>query len=436
MLVTPRVFWLLLAGTVLTLAGAGDARLLRAGLLLNAVTIAACVIDRLFIAAPSAFQFTRECPDVLSLGAWHRIELGIRHTGRRAVRLRLRDETPLAFTAEPDELHTRVPGRSLQTLRYAVRSVERGAAAFGALTVRAEGPLGLAVRQWTVPMARDVEVYPDITAITRYDLALRHGTLGRFGLRPTRALGEGREFDRLREYVPGDDSRHIDWKATAKRSRPISRAYETERSQRILVVIDAGRLMTARVGEYTKLDYAVNAALLLAHVCMQHGDRVGVLAFSDQVDAYLPPGRGARHLAQLIDVVAHVQPRLLESNYTGAFSYLALRSRRRTLVTIFTDLIDPDASSILLTQMRRLTPRHLPLCVTMRDADVDRALDARVRVAHDVYRQMAAREVRDAYMAVIRKMTHGGALAVNVAADALSLATVNRYVEVKARGLL
>lgn len=435
-LATPRLFWLLIGALLVTLGGAVEGRLIGAGIGLTGALVIAYVFDRAATTGPDDVQVLRSVPDVLSLGRWHDIVFRLRYPGRRPVRLLLRDDTPVHFSAVPDELHARLPARSTQTLAYAVRSTRRGPAAFGDVAVRAIGPLGLAMRQWTVPAARETAVYPDITTITRYDIALRRGALRRFGVRPARALGEGREFDRLREYVVGDDSRHIDWKATAKRGAPITREYEAERSQRIVIVLDAGRLMTARVGEFTKLDYAINAALLLAHVGMQHGDQVGVLLFSDQVDAYVPPRRSAQHLARFVDVVAAAQPRLLESNYVAAFNYLALHTRRRTLVTVFTDLVDPDASSVLLTQMARLSRRHLPLCITMRDADVDRALDAPVRALHDAFLQMAAGEVRQAYEAVMTKLTRSGALVVNAPADGLSMATVNRYLDVKARGLL
>ncbi len=435
-LATPRFFWLLFAALLVVLAGAAVPPLLPLGLAVDGLLLAAYAADRLLIPPRAMLQVTRDVADILSLGQWHWVELRIANAGARPVRVTLRDGIPLHFATEPEELHTTVPARSTQTLRYAVRSTERGPAQFGAVALRATGPFGLALRQQTFPQDREVRVYPDITAMTRYDLALRRGALEQFGVRPARARGEGLEFDRLREYVVGDDSRHIDWKATAKRARPIVREYETERSQQVVVLIDAGRLMTAKVGEFTKLDYAINAALLLAHVVIQRGDRVGVLAFSDQVDAYLPPRRGPAHLAQFLDLVAGIQPRLLESNYPAAFSYLALRNRRRTLVSVFTDLIDADASAVLLVQMRRLRPHHLPLCVTMRDADVDRVLRARVRTLRDTYRSLAAREVQDAYDTVITRLTRGGSLVVNVPADELSVATLNRYLEVKARGLL
>src|SRR5205823_3742602 len=184
-------------------------------------------------------------------------------------------------------------------------------------------------------------------------------------------LGEGRLFESLREWVPGDDLRRIDWKATAKRRKVITRQYEAERRQQVLLVLDTGRLLTAEIAGVSRLDYVVQAALELAYVAAQHDDNVGVMAFADGVQHFVAPQRGRLGLKRVLDVLAVVEATLIEPDYPGAFRYLAARNRKRALTVLFTDVIDRFASDALVANVASLRPRHLPLAVTLRNPEVD-----------------------------------------------------------------
>src|SRR5207247_231071 len=178
----------------------------------------------------------------------------------------------------------------------------------------------------------------------------------------------------LREWVPGDDLRHIDWKATARRGKVITRQYEAERRQQVLLVLDTGRLMTADVAAgVARLDFAVQAALELAYAAAQHDDNVGIMTFADGVQHFVAPERGRTGVRRVMDVLAEVQPKLVEPDYPGAFRYLAARNRKRALTVLFTDVIDRFASDALVANVATLRPRHLPLAVTLRNPELDAA---------------------------------------------------------------
>src|SRR5256885_12701 len=232
--------------------------------------------------------------------------------------------------------------------------------------------------------------------------ALKRLELGR---QPFRRLGEGRLFESLREWVPGDDLRHIDWKATARRRKVITRQYEAERRQQLLLVVDTGRLMTAEIASTARLDYAVRAALELAYAAAQHDDNVGVMAFADGVKHYVAPQRGRVGLKRVLDVLAVLEPVLVEPDYPGAFRYLAARGRKRALTVLFTDVIDRFASDALVANVASLRPRHLPLAVTLRNPELDRVAASRPETPPDAFRKAAAEELlraRDDTLATAR----------------------------------
>jgi uncharacterized protein (DUF58 family) len=281
-----------------------------------------------------------------------------------------------------------------------------------------------------------VRVYPNVKQLSQVELALTHASMVQQGLRPSRLLGEGTEFESLREYSPDDDYRWIDWKATAKTNRLVSRQYEAQRNQRLLIAIDAGRLMGVKVGDFTKLDYATNVAVLLAQVALNKGDLVGVLLFANRLLAYLPPDKGREHLGRIVQALYPVQSVRLESDYALAFAHLARKNTRRSLVACFTDVVDAEASRSLISGMMYLVPRHLPLCITISDSDLIAAQRAVPPATAQAFELVAAMELWEDYRSALRLLERQGALTVNVPANMLTTATINRYVEIKRRGLL
>ena len=311
----------------------------------------------------------------------------------------------------------------------------RGEHRFGDLHLRLEGPLGLALRQHRVPLAQAVRVYPDVTALMRDERALLAArTLGARRL-PRRAQG-GREFDRLREYVAGDDVRHLDWKATARRGQPVTREYRPEQNQDVILMLDCGRHMRPKVDAQTKLDHAVSAALTLAGVALSRGDRVGLVAFGHSVDAWLPPRKGRDQLLRIVDALYPVEASLAEADYHAAYDALGRRALRRALIVTFTDLLDEDASRVLLARTERLRPRHLPLVVTVADGGLAKVAHGRPDDREGALRHVAAARVLRDREATVRRLALGGALVVDVPAEDLTAATVSRYLEVKASGRL
>ncbi len=382
---------------------------------------------------PEQFRVRRSVAPRLSLGETETVQVMVRNDTRRPARVRLTDTYPARWEVADLPLAATVPPGGEVRLAYEVTPPARGRFRFGDLFLRVEQFPGLVTRQLRVPADEEVRVYPDLREVERYERMVRRSRLQEFGIHRSRLAGRGTEFEQLRDYTPDDDYRQIDWKATARRHRPTSRVYEVERSQNVLLVLDAGRMMAGRVGKLSRLDFAVNAAVMLAHVALRGGDRVGLLIVSDGVDAYLPLGKGPAHFKTLTEQLYAVEARLCHVDYRAALEQIAIRCKRRSLVVFFTDLIDEETSGELVTYMRLLRPTHLPLCITLQDPGVTaRAVEPPGDEA-GFYQRAVALELLGERRRVLDALQKMGAVVMDCPPEQLSIAAVNQYLELKSR---
>lgn len=389
-----------------------------------------------FGARPEQLSVRRVVAPRLSLGVRQPVQLRLRNRSRTSLRVAVLDTPPAGWEWDGLPVEVRLRPGEERTALYHVTPTARGRVALGDLHLRYEHAPGLVVRQVALPAREEVRVYPDLREIARYEALVRRSRLDELGIHRARVAGRGTEFERIRDYTPDDEYRQIDWKATARRHRPMSRVYELERSQNVFLVLDAGRMMAGRVGRLAKLDYAVNAALMLAHVALRRGDRVGLMIVSDGVDAYLPLGKGQTQFQRCLELLYGVEARLCHVDYRGALEQIATRCKRRSLIVFLTDLVDEDVSAELVTYMRLLRPTHLPLCVTLQDEPLVAASRAPCLAVEEMYQRMVALELLSERRRVLESLHRLGALAMDVPAAELTVALVNRYLELKARQLL
>ncbi|MCP3098595.1 DUF58 domain-containing protein [Myxococcus sp. K15C18031901] len=413
-------------------------------LALDVAVLVLCGVD--FLRAPRASDVAvrRDVEAILSSGVRNPVHLTLERldAGASPLRLEVRDEPPLDVTSAGHRQAVTLPARSPgpaappARLTYFITPPARGDAHFGDLHLRLTGPLGLSMRQVRVPSACQVKVYPDLTALSSEALALARAADAPSARTVRRRVSEGREFESLREYRPGDDYRHIDWKASARHANTLVRTWQPERHQPVLLLLDCGRHMAGQVHGRRKLDHAVDAALRLAKVGLDAGDVVGVMAFASDVTAFLPPRKGHEHLRLITESLYRVEAALEESDYGRAYDFAFARQSRRTLVVLFTDLVDPDASAGLLTRTLALRPRHLPVVASLLDEDVrDAAMDVPLE-AQDAYARQAATRLESEYRRTASTLRDAGALVVRAPATGFGAAALNTYLDVKARGLL
>jgi uncharacterized protein (DUF58 family) len=379
------------------------------------------------------FELRREHDNKLSLGAENPIRVSVRNRLWRRVSFTVRDEAPEQFKIETRTMDGQVSPRGTWEHIYHVRPLRRGDYQFGDLSLRWMGPLGLIIRQAKVEAKEPVKVYPNLLDVRRYDLLLRRNRLQEMGLRTTRQFGEGTEFERLREYLPDDEYRRINWKATARKNFPVTTEYQTERSQQVIAVLDVGRMMQSPVADIAKLDYVVNAVLLLTYVATGKGDRVGMMSFADDVQHYLGPRQGRGQFYRTLELLYAVEPQPVEPDYRKALAYLAIRQRRRALVVVFTDLTGGASLNSLVAQMSMLARSSLPLLVTISDPDVVHASQMKPGDSLGVYQRAAASQLLDERRVVLDSLRQRGVLTLDVPANQLSMSVVNRYLELKGR---
>jgi uncharacterized protein (DUF58 family) len=436
---TRRALWSAAALSLVALVGTRATWALDALLIADLALAVVVWWDATRAVRPGAagLEITRDAPPAYSLGRAGEVAYRWVNHARRRARLRVREvrpellgglTAPRALVVEAgDALHERVD------LRPVRRGREGGT---GAVVLDSRGPLGLGLRRTSVALPWDVVVYPSLAWMRLRGSVAQARRRREPGATPMRRLGEGRLFESLREWVPGDDVRQVDWKATARRRKVIARQYEAERRQQVLLVLDTGRLLTAEIAGVARLDYVVQAALELAYAAAQHDDNVGVMAFADGVQHFVPPQRGRVGLRRVLDVLAVVEPTLVEPDYPGAFRYLAVRNRKRALTVLFTDVIDRLASEALVAHVATLRPRHLPLAVTLRNPELDAVATTRPARIDDAFRKAAAEELLRAREDALARIRRAGVLVLDVAPERAAQAVVASYLDLKRRGRL
>lgn len=427
---------LLLSGALLV-AGSGLARaLLWLTLLYFLVVVVLIAVDLIMTPDPQQIEVERLHDTKLSLGAENLITVLLANRSRYNLRFTLRDEYPYQFHSDTVVVAGNLPGYDICEAQYHVRPLQRGDYQFGDINLRYRSLLATFVRQARYPAQAQVKVYPNVLEVRKYDLLARKGLLFELGLRQARIYGVGTEFERLREYNTDDEFRRINWKATARRGKPIAIEYETERSQYVVSVIDTGRLMRPPIGDLAKLDYVINTALLLAYVASLKGDHIGMLTFADDVGTYLAPRRGKSQFYRMLEALYNVQFEPVEANYARALGYLSIKHKRRSLIVVFTDLVTLEAARPLIANLSRLAKRHLPLCVTISDPNITRFTGQPVRTSDDVYRRAMAEMLLDERKVVLDTLNRSGVLTLDVPADKLTVSVINTYLELKGRGQL
>ena len=431
----PRLLALaLIAAFPLALGGVSEA-FVALSAVLAAVALALVALDLRSTPRPSSLPVVRVADPQLSLGAPNPVELRIGAPVRRAVHVTVRDDVPAAFDADRRAREVDIAPGTDAVIAYHVRPRHRGTFRFGDVHVRVRGPLRLIDRQGRVPAAAEARVYPDLREIRRYEITVRRGLAYDAGQRRARVAGGGGVFERLREHQPDDDPRAISWKATAKRGRPISVEYETERQQRVFVLLDAGRMMSSTVGGLTKLDHAVNTALMLAYVATRKGDEVGVLGFADEVRSYLAPRRGRRQFLRITEELRRIDVTTTEPDPQRAFEFLRARSPRRSLAVLFTDLVSEDASRALVAAVTRLAGNNIVLCCLLGDPHLAELAERTPASSQDLYERVVAETVLDARAKALAALRQRGVHVVDVPAERLTVATIQRYLELKKRAL-
>ena len=400
----------------------------------GALGLGALAADALLLARTPRPQGERTVAGALAAGRWHDVTLKLSSAGRERLRAEIRDHTPAPFETRAMPIALEFPARGWVESSYGVRSNIRGAFEFGPIALRLRTRLGLMERQLTIGTATPVRVYPDFGALSGYALLATDHRLSQMGILQRRRRGEGMDFQQLRDYRIGDSLRRVDWKATARMHRLISREYQDERDQAIVLLLDCGRRMATADGPLSHFDAALNAALLLAHVGLHHGDAVGVATMAGE-DRFIAPRKARSTTTLILNLLYDLQPTLHSPDYHTAALELMRRVHRRALVVVISNLRDEDDDT-LLPALGLLRRRHLVLFASLRETVLAHTLSAPVRELDAALTHAAAAEYLQARHASFGRLERAGAMLLDVEPQELPLALVNRYLEVKRSGML
>lgn len=364
-------------------------------------------------------------------------EVGIvlRNPTAARIRLELRDELPDAFEALTTLPPVELPPQGEAACRYRIRAIRRGTHTFGRLIVRVQQAPGLVWRELALDLPDRVKVYPRFRGVDDYDLLARIDQREEVVRRPRRAVGPGTEFESLRPHVPGEDPRQIDWKATARRGAFIARQRQVERGQQVAVLLDAGRLMAEEIERVAKLDHAMNATIMLAHVARHRGDTLAVACFSNRLESFLPPLRGPSLVPRVLEALCNVEARPVESDYWQATAEMMGRLRRRSLVIVLTEVLDPSSSAGLLNNLRRAVARHLVLVVVLTEPRLCEMAEACPGSGIEVYRKAAACDLLRRRRLALEHMRGSGIMILETEPGRLSVQLVRRYLEIRRANL-
>lgn len=432
---TPRSLAVLAAGLPLAALPTivGEPRLWPVWLACIGVFVVLLAMEWALLPQVRSVAITIEPPSLVHLGEAEPIV--VTATATRPVDVDLRIDAVGDHEALPD-LALVVAGDAPTTASVALRPVRRGLVHVRRAHARWRGPLGLLWCETVVSVDRVVQVVANVRAVRQRALRMASHREFQVGLKIERYVGDGSEFESLREFVTGMDRRSIDWKATARHRETLCREFRAERDHAVMLCVDTGRLMGEPLAGLPRLDHAIHAALQLGYLCLRTGDRVGLFAFADKPQHVVLPQASVHALQAIQTRMATLDYSPVESNFTLAMTELLQQLRRRTLVVLFTDFVDSVTAELMLQNVHLLARRHLLLFVAMRDPLLAELTQREPRNVEDVHRAVTADEIQRERLLVLERLRRAGAQILDVEIEDLEPGLVARYLQVKRREML
>lgn len=378
----------------------------------------------------------RICPDKLSNGDENEIALTLENHYNFDAHLNIIDEIPAQFQIRNFSIKLTLPKNSVHTLNYTLRPVKRGEYHFGAVNVFASTNIQFIRQRFRFSQNKAVPVYPSFIQMRKYELLAISNRLTEFGIKKIRRIGQNQEFEQIKEYVVGDDYRTINWKATARRSKLMVNTYQDERAQQVYAVIDKGRTMKMPFEGMTLLDYAINASLVISNIAMRKADKAGLIAFQHKVQTVVPATRRNRQLLLLMEALYKQKTAYKEANFAALYATVKRKITQRSLLLLFTNFESVSGLERQLPYLRRLAAQHLLVVIFFKNTELYALLDQKVSNIEEVYHKTIAEKFAFEKNMIVDELAKYGIQAVLTTPQQLSVDTINKYLELKARGLI
>lgn len=395
---------------------------------------AVCFVDYRSIPQANALEIERDFGR-FALGGVTDMRISLKNRSKQLIEVSMRDELPGALEQLRPIPEVHMPGSSECELAYPIRPVRRGHYRIESMAVRIRRPGAFMGKQLRISNPADIRVYPRFSTADEYHLLARISQRDEDVRRPRRIHGRGTDFESLSNYYPGEDLRMVDWKISAKRGHLISRNLQTERGQQISIMIDGGRLMALKIGEYSRFEHALNATVMLSYVAQKRGDAIAVSSFSDRVESFVPPTRGTSIMPRVLESLSTVEVKQVESDYWQVVGQVMDKLKRRSLLIMMTDVLDSAGSAGLLVNLTRAASRHLVLCVVLNEPEISRIAESEPETIQQTYLKAAAAHLVLRRQLALEKMRSRGILTLEASPNKLTVQLIRRYLEIRRANL-
>lgn len=433
----PRLFMVLGGLVVLFVLGAFWPVLVGVGKLASFVLLGLLVFDVLLVFHLSdGLRGQRSVPEKLSNGDENPISIHAESFYPFPVRVLLVDEIPPEFQVRNFSYKFWLQPRKPKIIRYSLRPVERGEYLFGAVNLLVSTPLGLAARRYKFSQDRGVPVYPSFIQMRKYELMAISNRLTELGIKKQRRIGQTMEFDQIRPYVQGDDIRNLNWPATARASALMVNQYQDERSQQVFCVVDMGRTMQMPFAGMTLLDYAINSSLVMCNTAMLKEDKAGLLTFTEKIESFVAPTRRRAQMSRILEVLYNQRTRFLEANYELLYNQVQRSIGQRSLLLLFTNFETVSSMRRNLPYLRKMGKKHLLVVIFFLNDELAELAQTPATDTEGIYIKTIAEKFLFEKRLIVKELKANGIHSVLTAPENLTVNTLNKYLELKARGLI
>ncbi|MET3128470.1 uncharacterized protein (DUF58 family) [Arcicella rosea] len=389
----------------------------------------------LFMAKKGIFC-RRDVPERLSNGDENPISIFIENHYSFSILLEIIDEIPFQFQKRDLLFHTSLKSTEQQIIEYQLRPTKRGEYSFGSVNVYVKSPIRLLQRRFQFSQDKMVAVYPSFLQMRAYELMAISNRLTELGIKKIRRIGQSQEFEQIRQYVQGDDVRSINWKATARRNDLMVNAYQEEKSQNVYCLIDKGRVMQMPFDGLSLLDYAINATLILSNIAINKQDKAGVITFSDRIGQVLTADKKAGQMTKILDLLYKQKTRYMETDYEALYIHAKTHIRQRSLLLLYTNFETVASMRRQLPYFRKLAKDHLLMVVFFENTELKTLLDKPAETTEEIYHKTIAEKYFYEKQQIVRELAQYGIQALLTAPQNLTVNTVNKYLELKSRGMI
>jgi len=395
------------------------------------------LVDGIMLYRPKKGVFARrEAPERLSNGDENPLSIYLENHYDFPVQIQIIDEIPFQFQKRDLMFRTALQPAETQILEYTLRPTKRGEYSFGAVNVYVKSPIRLLKRRYQFSQDKMVVVYPSFLQLRAYELMAISNRLTELGVKKIQKIGQSQEFEQIRQYVQGDDIRNINWKATARRNDLMINAFQEEKSQNVYCLIDKGRVMQMPFDGLSLLDYAINATLVLSNIAIYKQDKAGIITFSDRMGQVLLADRKAGQMTKILDVLYKQKTRFLETDYEALYVHTKTYIRQRSLFLLFTNFETVTSMRRQLSYFRKLAKDHLLIIVFFENTELRALLDKPVNTTEKIYLKTIAEKYFYEKQQIIKELGQFGIQALLTAPQNLTVNTVNKYLELKSRGMI